>query len=313
MKVAVSYDIGGRGDQSFNDAAARGLDRAKKKYDIETKEQEPRDGESDADKVERLKSFAAAGFDPIISVGYTYAKPVEKVAKKYPKTNFAIVDTDAVRGKNITNLTFAEEEGSFLVGAAAALKTKKDHVGFIGGVQTPLIEKFDAGYQQGVRYIAKKQHKKIKISRKYLSQPPSNSGFRDPAKGKSTAKGQLDAGADVIYPAAGASSSGAIEAAAAAGAWSIGVDSDMAKQPGLKKYKDKILTSMVKDVDGAVYKLIRKKHDKTLHGGVWNAGVKEDGVQYSRTGGHVEDIKPRLDKIAKKIASGEIKVSETLD
>jgi basic membrane protein A len=313
VKVGLAYDIGGRGDQSFNDAAARGLDKAEKQLKVETKEQEPTPGESDADKVERLKALAENGYNPVIGVGFAYAGPIKKVAKQYPKINFAVIDDASVKAANVANLVFKEEEGSFLVGAAAALKTKTNVVGFVGGVEVPLIDKFDAGFQQGVNYVAAMKKKKIEIKRQYLTQPPDMTGFADVAKGKTAANGQLDDKADVIYHAAGASGGGVIEAAAGKGAWAIGVDSDQYKQESLVKYQKKILTSMVKNVDGAVFDLIKSAADGKTQTGIIRAGLKEGGVSYATSGGNIDDIKGQLEKIKADILSGKVKVKASTD
>ena len=144
--VGLAYDIGGRGDQSFNDSAAAGLDKAEKEFGFTAKEAEATDGETDAAKAERLRQLADAGANPVIAVGFAYAGPLKTVAAEYPKVHFAIIDSTDVTASNISNLVFAENEGSFLVGVIAGLKTKTNNVGFVGGVQTPLIQKFQAGH-----------------------------------------------------------------------------------------------------------------------------------------------------------------------
>ncbi|HEY3201009.1 MAG TPA: BMP family ABC transporter substrate-binding protein, partial [Actinomycetes bacterium] len=149
-KVGLAYDIGGRGDQSFNDAAAAGLDKSKSELGVtDAKELEASPGETDAQKEERLRSLAEAGFNPVIAIGFAYSAALAKVAPDFPDVKFAIVDDANAKGPNIENLTFAEQEGSFLVGAAAALKSQAKHIGFVGGVQVPLIKKFEAGYIAG--------------------------------------------------------------------------------------------------------------------------------------------------------------------
>ncbi|MGH3327238.1 MAG: BMP family lipoprotein, partial [Streptomycetales bacterium] len=191
IKVGLAYDIGGRGDQSFNDAAARGLDRSKQEFGVEAKELEAQPGESDAAKAERLELLAQGGFDPIIAVGFAYAGPVKEVAAEYPDVSFALVDDASFTAKNVANLVFAEEEGSFLVGAAAALKSKTGHLGFVGGVNVPLIQKFEAGYIAGVEHV----DPDATVDVKYLTQAPDFTGFNDPAKGNVAASGMYDAGA----------------------------------------------------------------------------------------------------------------------
>ncbi|MGH8967385.1 MAG: BMP family lipoprotein, partial [Actinomycetes bacterium] len=166
IKIGMAYDVGGRGDQSFNDAAAKGMDQAADEFGFESQESEAADGEADTAREERLRTFADAGFDPIIAVGFAYSAAVATVAPEYPEVHFAIIDDEAAAGENIANLVFAEEQGSFLVGAAAALKSKTNHVGFIGGVEVPLIKKFEAGYVAG----AKEVKPDIEVDITYLTQ-----------------------------------------------------------------------------------------------------------------------------------------------
>ena len=251
LKVGLAYDIGGRGDQSFNDAAAAGLDKAKADLGIETKELEASNGEPESAKEERLRVLATAGYNPVIAVGFAYSGSVAKVAKEMPDTKFAIIDDAAAVGDNIANLLFASEQGSYLVGVAAALKTKTNNIGFVGGVDVPLINTFQAGFEAGV----KATNPKAKVQVKYLTQPPDFSGFGDPAKGKTAAAGMFDAGADIVFQVAGGSGGGVFEAAKAAGGKAIGVDSDqyLTADP---KVKDVIMTSMLKKVDVAVYDFI---------------------------------------------------------
>ena len=178
LKVGLAYDIGGRGDQSFNDAAAAGLDKAKADLGIETKELEASNGEPESAKEERLRVLATAGYNPVIAVGFAYSGSVAKVAKEMPDTKFAIIDDAAAVGDNIANLLFASEQGSFLVGAAAGLKTKTNNVGFVGGVDVPLIHKFQAGYEAGAQAV----NPDIEIEVQYLTQPPDFSAAAAPTR-----------------------------------------------------------------------------------------------------------------------------------
>jgi basic membrane protein A and related proteins len=303
LKVGLAFDIGGRGDQSFNDSAAAGLDKAKADLGIETKEAEASTGEADSAKEERLRVLATSGYNPVIAVGFAYSAALAKVAKEFPDTQFAIIDDAAAVGDNIANLVFAEEQGSYLVGYAAGLKTKTDNVGFIGGVDVPLIHKFEAGYQAG----AKAANPKIKVQVKYLTQPPDFSGFGDPAKGKTAANGMYDAGADIIYAAAGGSGGGVFEAAQATGNKAIGVDSDQYKTAD-PKVKDVIMTSMLKQVNVAVYDFISQVNDGNFTAGTTVYDLKKNGVGYSTSGGQVDDIKTQLEEQKAKIVSGETTV-----
>ncbi|HVN14040.1 MAG TPA: BMP family ABC transporter substrate-binding protein, partial [Kineosporiaceae bacterium] len=220
LKVGMAYDVGGRGDQSFNDSAARGLDKAKSELGVETKELEASQGETDAQKEERLRLLAQGGYNPIVAVGFAYATALKKVAADFPDTSFAIVDDDSITAKNVTPLVFAENQGSFLVGVIAAQAAKSGNIGYIGGVNTPLLQKFEAGYTAGAKAV----NPTIKVQVKYLTEPPDFSGFSDPAKGKVAAEGMFQNGADVVYHAAGGSGGGVFEAAKAAKGWAIGVD-----------------------------------------------------------------------------------------
>ncbi|MBO4271306.1 BMP family lipoprotein [Microbispora triticiradicis] len=303
-KVGMAYDIGGRGDGSFNDAAARGLDQAESELKIEKKELEATAGETDAQKEERLRLLANGGYNPVIAVGFVYSGPLVKVAKEFPDVKFAIVDDDAAKAANITNLMFAEEQGSFLVGAAAALKSEKGNIGFVGGVDVPLIHKFEAGFEAGAKAVKPD----IKIQTKYLTQPPDFGGFGDPAKGKTAATGMYDAGADVVYQAAGGSGAGVFEAAKAANGMAIGVDSDQAALPAYADFKDVIMTSMIKKVDVAVFDFLKNFTSGTVKAGPAVYDLKAGGVDYSTTGGKIDDIKPKIDEYKQKIISGEITV-----
>jgi basic membrane protein A and related proteins len=303
LKVGLAYDIGGRGDQSFNDAAARGLDQAKSEFGVTAKELEAAQGETDAQKEERLRLLAEQGFNPVLAVGFAYSGPLAKVAKEFPEVKFGIVDDANAKGTNISNLTFAEEQGSYLVGVAAALKSQKKSVGFVGGVNVPLIHKFEAGYKAGVAAV----DPKIKVQSNYLTQPPDFSGFNDPAKGKTAAEGMFDNGADVVYQAAGGSGGGVFEAAKAANGMAIGVDSDQALT-AKADVRDVIITSMIKKVEVAVHTFVKNVQGNQFKAGETIFDLESDGVGYSTTGGKIDDIKTQLDEYKQKIISGEITV-----
>ncbi|WP_031164054.1 BMP family lipoprotein [Streptomyces durhamensis] len=304
VKIGLAYDVGGRGDRSFNDSAARGADKAVKDFDGSVKELTAKTSDTEADREQRLSDLADAGYNPIVAVGFSYAPAVTKIAAKYPKTSFGIVDS-VVDGKNVNSITFTEEQGSYLAGVAAALKTKKDHVGFIGGVDNPLIQKFEAGYVQGVHDT----NPKVKVDVQYLSHGQDFSGFSSPDKGQQAAQGMLDKGADVIYTAAGSSGNGAIEAVhGVKGAWGIGVDSDQYNIPGLAQYKNSFLTSMVKNVDVGVYDFIKSVKDGKPLTGNNVYSLAKGGVSLATSGGFIKDIQPKLDAAKKKIVDGQIKV-----
>ncbi len=301
-KVGMAFDVGGRGDQSFNDSAAKGLDKAACELGFTAKTAEAQDGEAESAREGRLQQLVDAGYNPVIAVGFAYSASVAKVAGANPDVNFAIVD-DGVEGKNIANLLFAEEQGSFLVGAAAALKSEKDHVGFIGGVEVPLIQKFEAGFIAGAKAV----NPDIKVDVRYLTQPPDFSGFGDPAKGKTAAEGMYDGGADIVYAAAGGSGGGVFEAAVAAKGKAIGVDSDQALTADAS-VKDVIMTSMLKNIDVAVFNFLKSVDEGNVPTGATTFDLKVDGVGYSTTGGQVDDIKEKLDEYKQQIIDGTITV-----
>jgi basic membrane protein A len=303
VKIGMAYDVGGRGDQSFNDAAARGLDEAKKTLGVDAKEAEAVQGEPESAREERLQQLIDAGYNNVVAVGFAYAPAVTKVAKANPDVHFAIVDSTDATGANIENLVFAEEQGSYLVGAAAALKSKTGNIGFVGGVNVDLIKKFEAGYIAGAKAV----NPKIKVQSKYLTQPPDFSGFGDPAKGKTAAEGMYQNGADVVYHAAGGSGGGVFTAAKAAGKLAIGVDSDQALTAPAD-VRGVILTSMIKKVDVAVMSFITDATKSKFTAGPKVFDLKAGGVDYSTTGGLVDDIKTKLDAYKQQIIDGKITV-----
>jgi len=302
VKVGMAFDVGGRGDQSFNDSAAKGMDKAACELGFEVKDAEAQNGEPESAREERLQQLVDAGYNPVIAVGFAYSAAVGKIAKANPDVNFAIVD-DQVAGDNIANLTFAEEQGSFLVGAAAALKSETGDIGFIGGVDTELIHKFQAGYEAGAKAV----NPDIKIQSVYLTTPPDFGGFGDPAKGETAATGMYDKGADVVYHAAGGSGGGVFKAATDAKKWAIGVDSDQAKTADAS-VRDSILTSMLKNIDVAVFDYLQSVQEGTPDTGLRVYDLKVDGVGYSTTGGHVDDIVSKLDDYKQQIIDGKITV-----
>jgi basic membrane protein A len=310
LKVGMAYDIGGRGDGSFNDAAAAGLEKAVSDLHVSqgnVKELAAAANESEDAAATRLRQLVSEGYNPIIAVGFKYATSLAKVAAEAPQTKFAIVDDSSVTLPNVTPLVFAEQEGSFLVGAAAALKTKTCKIGFVGGVEQPLIQKFEAGYVQGAKAVAPN----IQVDVKYLTPNGDFTGFNDPAKGQVVAGGELDGGADIVYHAAGASGQGVFQAVKAANKLAIGVDSDQYNVPAYADTKDIIMTSMMKRVDVAVFDYIgavaagdTSKLPKTFD-------LKVDGVGYATSGGKVDDIKAKLDAWKAAIIGGQVTVKTT--
>jgi len=308
LKVGMAYDVGGRGDQSFNDAAAAGLDKAVKELGVQSKEAAATNGEAESARQERLQQLIDAGYTNVVAVGFAYAKSVGTIAKANPNVKFAIVDdaSDDSKGPNVDQITFAEEQGSYLVGAAAALKSKVNHVGFVGGVNTVLIKKFQAGYQAGAKAV----NPNIVVDVKYLTEPPDFSCFNSVDKGKAAAEGMYQGGADIVYQAAGGSGGGVFTAAKAAGKLAIGVDSDQAKTAAAD-VRDVIMTSMIKKVDVGVFDFIKSVSDGSFKAGQKIFDLKAGGVDYSTTGGKIDDIKSKLDDYKAQIIAGSIKVPTT--
>jgi basic membrane protein A len=305
-KIAVAYDLTGRGDGGFNDIAYNGAKEAADKLGAELKEVTAKLDDTDDDRAERLRLLANAGYEAIIGVGFTYAGPMQTVAAEFPVVRFAIVDDGTVSAPNVQGILFAEQEGSFLVGAAAGLKTETGTVGFIGAVQIPLLQKFEAGYTAGVH--AANPTATVQVT--YLTQPPDYSGFGDPPHGREAALGMYDNGVDIIFAAAGGSGSGVHEAAAQTGNWSIGVDADE-HEIAPASVRDHILTSMLKNANVGTFNFVMSVADGTFTAGNVTYGLENGGVGYATSGGFLDDIKAKLDAYAADIASGKIVVPET--
>ena len=306
-KVGLAYDVGGRGDQSFNDAAYAGLKKAVEELDATCTEGEAQDGEAESAREDRLRAMADGGYSPIIGVGFAYSDAVNAVAPDYPDVSFGVIDgfdPDQEANDNVAYLGFAENEGSFLVGVAAAEKTQTDHVGFVGGVHNDLIKKFEAGFTAGVKAV----DPKITVDVKYIEETDLK-GFNDPAGGKAAATALFDGGADIVYHASGGSGAGVFDAAVDAGdgMWAIGVDSDQYLTASADQQKH-ILTSMLKRVDVATFDMIKSVADDKPLVSYQTYDLKADGVGYSTSGGYIDDITGDIDGFADKIKAGEIKV-----
>jgi basic membrane protein A len=305
LKVGLAYDTGGRGDRSFNDSAYAGVEAAIKDHGGELSELSPNADASN--RADLLTQLADQGYNPIIAVGFAYGEDVVAAAKQYPDTTFAIVDSSAAESgaDNLTGLLFAENEGSFLAGVSAALKTETDHIGFVGGVDTQLIHKFEAGYVAGAKAVKPN----ITVDTKYISPEGDFTGFNDPAKGKIVAQGMYDAGADIVYHAAGGSGLGVFQAAAASGKRAIGVDSDQYNTVDDPALQPVIMTSMLKRVDNAVQAFIDSFVDGSVKGGTDVVNdLKSDGVGLATSGNFIDDIKTQIDDYKNKIVDGDIKV-----
>ena len=308
LKIGLAYDTGGRGDRSFNDSAYAGVEAAVEEHGGELQDLSPNADASN--RADLLTQLADEGYNPIIAVGFAYGQDVVTVAAQYPDVTFAIIDSTAVDqgADNLTGLLFAEEQGSFLAGVAAALKTETDHVGFVGGVDTELIHKFEAGFVAG----AEAANPDITVDVQYISPEGDFSGFNDPAKGQIVAQGMYDAGADIVYHAAGGSGLGVFQAAAASGGRAIGVDSDQYNTVDDPALQAVIMTSMLKRVDNAVQSFIDTFVDGSVEGGadiVYD--LESDGVELSETGGFIDDIMEDIDSYRQQIIDGEIEVPST--
>jgi basic membrane protein A and related proteins len=298
-KPAIVFDIGGKFDKSFNESMYNGSEKFKAETGIAYGEFEIA---QEAQREQAIRNFADQGYSPIIAAGFAQAAAVEKVAKEYPELKFAIVDM-VVDLPNVQSIVFNEHEGSYLVGVMAAMASKTGKVGFVGGMDIPLIRKFACGYAQGV--------KATKPDATIFQNMTGDTGaaWNDPVKGGEITKGQMAQGADVIYAAAGATGLGVLQAAADGGALSIGVD---ANQNYL--YPGKVLTSMLKRVDVAVYNVMKSGKEGTFKPGIQALGLKEDGVGYAMDEHNKSLVTPEMlaavEKAKADIIAGTIKVHD---
>lgn len=300
--MGLVFDIGGRGDNSFNDSAARGIERAKAELGIRAEELEPGDG---ADRESALRQLAAKEHDLVLGIGFLFTDDVDAVAKDFPQKKFACVDYTTGGGRvpppNVAALKFKEEEGSFLVGALAALVSKTGKVGFVGGMEMPLIHKFEAGFTAG----AKAARPDVQVIVKYAG--VSADAFKNPGKGKELAIAIYAQGADVIFHASGATGQGVFAAATERKKLAIGVDSDQHDlAPG------HVLTSMVKRVDVALFDTIKAVKDGTFQSGVKTFDLASGGVDYvydERNKALIpDDVRAKVEALRARIVKGEIQV-----
>ena len=291
---AVIYDMGGKFDKSFNEAGYNGAERWKKEsgkayLDFEIA--------NEAQREQAMRRMADKGANPIIAIGFSQGSTVEKVSKDFPKLQFAIIDS-VVKAPNVESIVFKEQEGSFLVGMMAALASKTGKVGFIGGMDIPLIRRFACGYEQGAKYA----NPKAEVTSNMTGTTPA--AWNDPTRGAELAKAQFAKGVDVVFAAAGGTGIGVYQAAKDGGKYAIGVDSNQNHlQPGT------MLTSMVKRVDVAVYNAAKK-----VTPGVTVLGLKEGGVDYALDKNNEKlvsaDMKKKVDAAKADIIAGKIKVAD---
>jgi basic membrane protein A len=318
ITVGIAYDIGGLGDRSFNDAANAGLEQAIEDGLVcEENTQTNEANSTGSDRDQNIQALADAGFDLVIGVGFAFSPGINTIAPDYPDVNFMIVDGFATCGTacgltndadaiaNVADFTFRENEGSFLVGAAAALKCECDTIGFLGGQQgTGLIERFQAGYEAGAQEI----NPDINVLVEYIGD--DTTAFNDPVRGEALSTSMYDDGAEIIYHAAGASGAGLFNAAVDADKLAIGVDSDQYLTASPEQ-QPLILTSMLKRVDTAVYTAIQQTGDDAF-GGSLVFGLAEDGLDYAKSNPDelTSDIQERLDEFKQQIIDGEITVPD---
>ncbi|MEC9104861.1 MAG: BMP family ABC transporter substrate-binding protein [Pseudomonadota bacterium] len=297
---ALIYDLGGKFDKSFNEAAFGGAERWKEETGGTYKDIEM---QSEAQREQALRRFAEAGFNPVVTTGFSFSTPIAAVAADYPDTKFVTIDgfVDPAEHPNVKSILFSEHEGSYLVGMMAAMASKSGTVGFVGGMDIPLIRKFACGYAQGVKAV---NADATVISNMTGTTPAA---WNDPVKGSELANAQIGQGADVIYAAAGGTGLGVLQTAADEDILSIGVDSNQNHlHPG------KVLTSMLKRVDNAVYESIKTGAD--LDGGVEVLGLAEDGVGFALDQNNAslvsDEMKAAVEDAKMKIASGELAVHD---
>ena len=310
IDVGVVFDLGGRGDKSFNDGAYLGAEKAEKDLGVHVRFIEPGEG---SDRESGLRLLAAEGMDLVIGVGFIFTDDLTQLAKEYPNTKFAGVDYSVATDKsgnplpppkNLAALKFREEQGSYLVGALAALVGNSKKVGFVGGMDSPLIQKFEAGYRAGVHEVCPD----CTVISQYAGVTPE--AFRNPGKGKEIALSQYQQGANVIFHASGSTGLGVFEAARQTNKLAIGVDADQYNEaPGY------VLSSMVKGVDNAVFDAIQKVKAGTFAGGIYQYGLAENGVGYIYDRNNEKLIPPavraRLEQLRQEIVAGRIVVPST--
>lgn len=299
FRVGLLLDRGGKDDKSFNSSAYEGANRAKKDLGIAFKYVEAADDNAFEPS---LRSFAQRDYDLIIGIGFAQKEAIRKTAQQFPKRHFAIVDAQ-VDAPNVRSLLFQEHEGAFLMGVIAALMTRTDQIGFIGGMDIPLIRRFALGYEAG----AKKIKPGIRLTANYVG--ITSEAWNNPPKGKELALAQYESGVDIIFAAAGASGLGVFDAAEEKRKYVIGVD---ANQNWIKP--GRVLTSMLKRVDEAVYSVIQEAKDGKFSGGVKTFGLANKGIDYAVDEYNEkllpEEVRKKVDQIKTEIIAGKITIPD---
>ncbi len=298
-KPAIIFDMGGKFDKSFNQSAYEGAERFKEETGVKYNELEVT---NDGQREQFQRKLAQRGYSPVVVVGFAQVAPLEKTAADFPDTKFVIID-GVVDAPNVRSVVFREYEGSFLVGALAAMKSESGVIGFIGGMDIPLINKFGCGYVQGAKYI----NPDVVVLQNMTGSTPD--AWNNPTKGGELARAQIDNKADVIYAAAGNTGNGVYQAAKDAGIYAIGVDSNQNYiQPGT------MLTSMVKRVDVAVEKAFKDSLTDNFETGMQSLGLTENGVDWALDEHNrdlvTEEMEAKLNEIREAINNGEIEVHD---
>jgi basic membrane protein A and related proteins len=300
-KVGIVFDLGGKDDRSFNAAANTGVLRAKNDLPIVLRDVEPGDPTS----IEpALRAFAEYGFNLITGVGFAQGPILKNVARDYPQLHFVIIDS-VVEAPNVASLLFKEHEGSFLVGMIAAYKSQTGIIGFVGGMDIPLIHKFATGYEEGARYV----NPKIRVLKNYVG--ITDAAWNNPGKGRELANSQYEQGADVIFQAAGNSGLGVFDAAEAYKKFAIGVDANQNwVKPGY------ILTSMLKRIDNAIYSIVKDEVEGKFQGGIHIYGLENEGIGYAidQYNHHLipDWVIGKVEEARREIIAGKIKVTDAM-
>jgi basic membrane protein A len=299
INPAIVFDMGGKFDKSFNEGVHDGAESFTKETGVAVREFEP---QNDTQREQALRNFARRGQTPIVAVGFNQASAVKTVAAEFPKLQFVIIDS-VVEAPNVQSIIFREEQGSFLAGMLAALKSSTGKVGFVGGMDVPLIRKFACGYVQG----AKAGNPRVEVLQNMTGSTPS--AWNDPVRGGELTRSQIERGADVVFHAAGATGIGVLQAASDAGKFGIGVDSNQNHlHPG------HVLTSMVKQLDVATHKTLVEARGGSWKPGTQVLGLAEDGVGLAFDSNNASIVTPemraRIDQAKADIVSGKVQVHD---